>query len=105
MSGFFNDFDHTQLWDDSEYSLKEYVEEPPTETLIREVEEELGYKLPASYIELMKLHNGGILADEKCCFPCDESTSWSSDHVAVSGIAGIGREKTYSAARLGVVSW
>lgn len=93
---FFNNFDHAQLWDDCEYSLEKYVEEPPSETLIREIEAELGYKLPASYIELMKLHNGGILASVKSCFPCDESTSWSSDHVAVNGIAGIGRAKTNS---------
>ena len=25
------------------------------------VEKELGYKLPKSYIEMMKLHNGGML--------------------------------------------
>ena len=94
--GYFNDFDHTQLWDDSEYSLSNYVGDPPLDDLIREIEDELGYTLPNSYVELMKLHNGGRLADEKCCFPCSEGTWWSSDHAGVSGIYGIGRDKPYS---------
>jgi cell wall assembly regulator SMI1 len=51
----FKDFDFSDFWDDSEYSLNEYVEEEPTDELIKSVEHELGYKLPASYIELMKI--------------------------------------------------
>ncbi len=58
------------------------------------MEEELGYKLPASYIWLMKQHNGGIPVNT--CYPCDEPTSWAEDHVAITGILGIGREKSYS---------
>ena len=46
------------------------------------MEEELGYKLPAAYIWLMKQHNGGIPVNT--CYPCDEPTCWSDDHVAVS---------------------
>lgn len=40
---------------------QEYVEETPSDELIQSIEEELGYKLPPFYIELMKLYNGGIL--------------------------------------------
>ena len=35
-------------------ALKEYVSDPPSDELIASVEEELGYKLPAAYIWLMK---------------------------------------------------
>jgi hypothetical protein len=90
----FHDFDFSGFWDDNEYSLKEYVDESPTDELIKSIEFELGYKLPASYIELMKVHNGGI--PNKTCFPTAERTSWAKDHCAITGIMGIGRTKTYS---------
>ena len=50
----FEGFDLTSFWDDSMYALKEYVSEVPSDELITSVENELGYKLPASYIWLMK---------------------------------------------------
>ena len=76
------------------YALKEYVSDPPSDELIASVEEELGYKLPAAYIWLMKQHNGGIPVNT--CYPCDEPTCWAEDHVAITGIFGIGREKSCS---------
>jgi len=90
----FEGFDLTNFWDDSMYALKEYVSDPPSDELIASVEEELGYKLPAAYIWLMKQHNGGIPVNT--CYPCDEPTCWSDDHVAITGIFGIGREKSCS---------
>lgn len=90
----FHDFDFSDFWEVSEYSLQEYVEESPTDKLINSIEQELGYKLPASYIELMKMHNGGT--PKNCCFPTTEMTSWAEDHCAITGIMGIGRTKTYS---------
>lgn len=90
----FQDFDFSDFWDDSEYSLKEYVEEIPTEELILSVEQELGFKLPASYIELMKMHNGGI--PNNSCFPTATRTSWAESHIAITGIMGIGRTKNNS---------
>ncbi|GAB2697493.1 hypothetical protein GCM10027037_21990 [Mucilaginibacter koreensis] len=93
----FKDFDFTDFWDDNAYALKAYVEDtPPDDQLIADIENELGYKLPDSYIELMKLHNGGI--PRNTCFPTQTPTSWAEDHVAITGIAGIGRKKTYSLA-------
>ena len=90
----FEGFDLTNFWDDSMYALKEYVSVPPSDELIASVEEELGYKLPAAYIWLMKQHNGGIPVNT--CYPCDEPTCWAEDHVAITGIFGIGREKSCS---------
>ena len=90
----FEGFDLTNFWDDNWYALKEYVSEPPSDELIASVEEELGYKLPAAYIWLMKQHNGGIPVNT--CYPCDEPTCWADDHVAITGIFGIGREKSCS---------
>lgn len=90
----FEGFDFTNFWDDNWYAQKEYISDPPSDELIASVEEDLGYKLPASYIWLMKQHNGGIPVNT--CYPSDEPTSWAEDHVAITGIFGIGREKSCS---------
>jgi hypothetical protein len=90
----FEGFDFTNFWDDSAYAIRNYVSEPPTDDLIAEVERELGYELPESYIWLMRQHNGGIPANT--CFPTQTPTSWAEDHVAITAIMGIGRDKRYS---------
>lgn len=92
--GRFDPQEFTDFWEDSAYAEDSYVSEPPTDELIASVEQELGYKLPAFYIEMMKQHNGGI--PRNTCFPTEEATSWAEDHVAITGIMGIGREKQYS---------
>ncbi|WNS42373.1 Imm51 family immunity protein [Paenibacillus sp. MMS20-IR301] len=82
------------FWEDSDYARKEYVSAPPGDDLIASVEQELGYKLPASYIAMMKQQNGGI--PRNTCFPVEEATSWAEDHIAITGIAGIGRDTSYA---------
>lgn len=91
---FFKDFDFTGFWNESSYSERDYIEEFPDDEMIASVEQELSYKLPASYVELMRIQNGGLV--EKSCFPTTESSSWADDHIAITGIMGIGREKTYA---------
>jgi cell wall assembly regulator SMI1 len=80
----FDDFDLSDFWEKSDYAQRTYVSEPPTPALIASIEEELGYKLPASYIALMKSQNGGM--PKNSAFPTQEPTSWAEDHVAISGI-------------------
>ena len=87
----FEGFDFTNFWDDNEYALREYVCDPPSDEMIAELEAEFGYKLPESYIWLMKRHNGGIPVNT-CC-PTDEPTSWAEDHAAITGIMAISRKK------------
>ena len=94
MPSSFKNFDLDNFWEKSEYAAETYVCEPPTDEQIGLIERELGYKLPASYIELMKNQNGGVPKNR--AFPTKESTSWAEDHVAIDGIFGIGREKKYS---------
>ncbi len=96
MEKTFIDFSFSDFWDNRDYALKEYVSKEPNDEIIKSIEEELGYKLPNSYIEMMKVQNGGI--PHNCCYPTDESTSWAGDHIAISGIYGIEREKDYSLA-------
>ncbi|MCL9782108.1 SMI1/KNR4 family protein [Vibrio sp. S4M6] len=84
----------SQFWEDSDYAREEYVSEPFNDETLTQVEKELGYKLPESYINLLKTQNGGIPINT--CAPSNEPTSWASDHAAIAGIFGIGREKSYS---------
>lgn len=86
----FDSVDLENFWDDSEYALENYVSEYPTDEIIRKTEAELGYKLPESYIYLMKQHNGGI--PKKCFCPCVNKKFPDM----IEGIYGIGSDKTYS---------
>ncbi len=91
---YFEGFDFSGFWDDSDYALKEYVSEPPSRELIASTEARLGYALPPSYKKLVSMHNGGI--PRNTCFPTEEPTSWAEDHVAITGILGIGNDRRYS---------
>lgn len=44
MENFFEGFDFTDFWDDSDYAEKEYIEAAPSDELIAGVEQELGYR-------------------------------------------------------------
>ena len=94
MNTYFDILDFSTFWDESDYYRKNCTEPSPSPELIQSIEEELGYKLPASYIELMKSRNGG--APKNTAFPTSEATSWAEDHIAISSISSIGRDKIYS---------
>lgn len=67
-----------------------YTSPPLGEGMVENAERELGVKLPASYIELLRTQNGGVPV--RRCFYTDFPTSWSEDHFAISAIRGIGGE-------------
>ncbi|MEE9964906.1 MAG: SMI1/KNR4 family protein [Propionicimonas sp.] len=83
-----HDFDVEGFFDDSEYGLT-YVEASPSDELIAELESELGFRLPDSYVEFCRRHNGGI--PKLSCFPTDQPSGWAEDHAAINGILSIGR--------------
>lgn len=90
----FADFDLADFWDENEYYARQYTDDPLTQGKIDLVEKELGYKLPTSYIALMRGRNGG--GPLKNCHRASTRTSWSEDHVAMTGLLSIGVEKQYS---------
>lgn len=49
-----DDFDFSDFWDDSDYARENYVEEPVTPDLLGAAEKELGFRLPAAYVALMR---------------------------------------------------
>lgn len=83
------DFDWTGFWNDVDYAFESYIGKAVTDEDIKAAEAELGYTLPAAYIELLKNHNGGVV--KKNCFINDDD-----DCVYVTGIYGIDSGKKYS---------
>jgi len=75
------------FWDESDYAYRDYTGTSITKEQIQQAEEKLGYKLPQSYIELLKNKNGGVPVND-CC-PSKTKTSWAEDHIAIEGIHGI----------------
>ena len=90
----FEDFDFSSFWDNNEYVQKYYVGAIPTDEQVKDIESELGYKLPQSYIALIKQCNGGKPVNT--CFPTQTPTSWANNHITISGIMGIDKDKPYS---------
>lgn len=92
-----SDFSEPELnnfWEECDYAREAYELPPLTDRVIQSVQEQLGFRLPPAYIALMRVQNGGI--PRKSAFPTTTPTSWAEDHVAITGIMGIGDTKEYS---------
>ncbi|MFB6956448.1 SMI1/KNR4 family protein [Streptomyces sp. NPDC056309] len=74
----------TELFEDSDY----YTGPRLDRDMIRRAEEDLGVRLPRSYVEVLLLRNGGT--PRYRCYPTSFPTSWAADHFEISGIRGIG---------------
>ena len=85
MKKYFENFDTKAFWEEDNENPKKL-----TDKMIEKAEKRLGYKLPESYIELLKAKNGGYPINT--CFPIKEKTSWAEDHIAIETICGIGVE-------------
>ena len=85
------DFDAQHFWEDSAYAAEAYTEPWPADELLARVEADLGYRLPAFYVALMRVRNGGVPVNT--CFPTTEATGWADHHIAITSICGIGYEK------------
>ena len=94
MPNSLEDFDLDSFCKHSEYSDESYVGRLLTDEMVQECEQATGYKLPDSFIELLKNQNGGIPRNTN--YLASESTSWAEDHIAITGIFGCDSTKTYS---------
>ena len=89
-----NDMDFTDFWHDTRESERRHICPPADYREVRDVEKELGVKLPASYVELMKKHNGGLV--NRCWFPARTPAKGFSDYIQITDFLGIGSDAPYS---------
>ena len=64
-----------------------YKHPPLTDEMVAVAERELGVKLPAEYVALLRIQNGGYTYGFG--FPTSERTTWAEDHVPLRDLAGI----------------
>ncbi|WP_329619081.1 SMI1/KNR4 family protein [Streptomyces sp. NBC_01255] len=67
------------------------VQAPLTDAVVQDAELRLGVRLPASLLEILRVQNGGLVADLWNAFPTAVPTSWSENHVPLDDMMGIGR--------------
>ena len=61
-----------------------------SDALIQAAEASLGFRLPASYVDLLRERNGGTPV--RRCIRVDGPTSWADDHIEIAGIRGVAGE-------------
>lgn len=66
------------------------VQPPLTDDLVVHAEQTLGVRLPAAYLALLRIQNGGYTTDAFQAHPAPEPTSWAADHVPFDSMFGIG---------------
>jgi hypothetical protein len=64
-----------------------YNHPPLTDQMVAVAERQLGVKLPAEYIALLRIQNGGYT--HGFGFPMTRRTTWAEDHVPLHDLAGI----------------
>lgn len=67
------------------------VQPPLIDAVVQDAERRLGVRLPASLLEILRVRNGGPVAELWNAFPTDVPTSWSENHVPFDDMMGIGR--------------
>ncbi|MBQ1258152.1 MAG: SMI1/KNR4 family protein, partial [Clostridia bacterium] len=88
------DMDFSDFWHDIKESERRYECTKPDLRMVRSVNEELGFKLPDTFVELMKMHNGGMV--NRCWYPIRYPAETYADYIQITHLLGIGREADYS---------
>ncbi len=77
----------TNSCDDFFDSSKHYTGPPLNDAMVTSAERALGYTLPAAYVGLLRVKNGGV--PKRKCYPT-RGTTWSDNHVQMTVLFGIG---------------
>ncbi|MFE9059569.1 SMI1/KNR4 family protein [Streptomyces sp. Alain-F2R5] len=75
------------FWGEGRYGVQPSL----TDAVVQDAERRLGVRLPASLLEILRVRNGGAVAELWNAFPTDVPTSWSENHVPLDDMMGIGR--------------
>lgn len=75
-----------ELFEDDDF----YTSPPLDGDMLRRAEEDLGVRLPRSYVDVLFHRNGGLLR-RRCC-PTEFRTSWADNHFEILALLGIGGE-------------
>ncbi|MCZ9351655.1 SMI1/KNR4 family protein [Streptomyces mutabilis] len=75
------------FWGEGRYGVQPSL----TDAVVLDAERRLGVRLPASLLEILRVRNGGAVAELWNAFPTDVPTSWSENHVPLDDMMGIGR--------------
>lgn len=86
------------IWDNSSFEQGEYlagqkslyVGRAITDEMIKEAQNELGYQLPQSYLQFLKIQNGGIIHEHLII--TDEPNDLYGDYLSITNIAGIDKQ-------------
>ncbi|WP_225803720.1 SMI1/KNR4 family protein [Streptomyces sp. NK15101] len=62
---------------------------PLTDAVVRDAEQRLGVRLPVPLLDLLRVRDGGVVAESWDAYPTDVPTSWSDDHVPFDVLMGI----------------
>nr|WP_154894465.1 SMI1/KNR4 family protein [Paenibacillus xylanexedens] len=89
-----SDPDSTDFWNDHAEALENWVMLSPTDEQVEAVEERLVFKLPRAYVDMMKIHNGGV--PRYRYIPVSEAGAAEKRLIEISGMLGIGQEKKHS---------
>jgi hypothetical protein len=73
-------------WSDFFDKSTNYTGPRLTDAMVTSAQETLGYALPASYLRLLRIKNGGC--PRRGCFPTDNRWAWN--HVRLQTLFGIG---------------
>jgi hypothetical protein len=72
---------------DEFWSSNHYQHPPLNDEMIEIAERELGVRLPAEYIALLRIQNGGYTRGFR--FPMTQPTTWSEDYIGLNDLSGI----------------
>jgi hypothetical protein len=86
------------IWSNFFDASNHYTGPPLTDAMVASAERALGYTLPASYLHLLQVKNGGC--PKRQCHPTG-GTHWSDNHVRVVTIFGIGGQWGIDSERFG----
>ena len=76
-----------EVWSDFFDASTHYTGSSLTDAMVASAERALGYAFPASYLQLLRVKNGGC--PRRQCYPTS-GTHWSNNHVRVVTVFGIG---------------